>query len=85
MKNLDLGLHLNLTNGVSLSGHEKLPLLTDEEGKFKNGFLRLCLLALFKPKALRQEVKTEAEAQILKAREAGVDLKHIDSHRHIHN
>lgn len=84
MKNLDLGLHLNLTNGVSLSGHEKLPLLTDEEGKFKNGFLRLCLLALFKPKTLRQEVKTEAEAQILKAREAGVNLKHIDSHRHIH-
>lgn len=84
MKNMDFGLHLNLTNGPSLSGHEKLPLLTDTNGAFKNGFLKLCLLALFKPKALRKEVEQETDAQILKAKEAGIDLKHIDSHRHIH-
>ena len=56
---LELGLHLTLTNGPSLSGHEKLPLLTDENGFFKNGFLKLCLLALFRPKALRKEVEIE--------------------------
>ena len=84
MENLDLGLHLTLTNGASLSGHKKLPLLTDEKGMFKNGFLKLCLLALFKPKSLRKEIQIEAEAQILKAKEFGLDLQHIDSHRHIH-
>lgn len=84
MEGLDLGLHLTLTNGASLSGHEKLPLLTDEKGAFKNGFLKLCLLALLKPKALRNEVRAEAEAQILKAKEAGIKLAHIDSHRHVH-
>ena len=84
MEGLDLGLHLTLTNGASILGHEKLPLLTDEKGAFKNGFLKLCLLALLKPKALRNEVRAEAEAQILKAKEAGVKLTHIDSHRHVH-
>ena len=84
MKNLDLGLHLTLTNGQSLSGHKKLPLLTDENGNFKNGFLKLCWLALVKPKALKKEVKIEAEAQILKAKELGIALKHVDSHRHVH-
>lgn len=84
MEGLDLGLHLTLTNGASISGHEKLPLLTDEKGAFKNGFLKLCLLALLKPKALKNEVRVEAEAQILKAKEAGIKLAHIDSHRHVH-
>ncbi|MBO4294744.1 MAG: ChbG/HpnK family deacetylase [Alphaproteobacteria bacterium] len=84
MSDLDLGLHLTLTNGQAVLPHDKLPLLTDKTGAFKNGFLKLCLLALLKPKALRQEVMAETQAQILKAKEYGVFLQHIDSHRHVH-
>ena len=84
MPNLDLGLHINLTNERPASDAAKLPLLTGKDGKFKNGFLKLFLLSLFKPKALRKEVGAEMEAQIVKAREMGVKLKHIDSHRHVH-
>jgi len=84
MPDLDLGLHLSLTNGQAVLSHKELPLLTDENGVFKNGFLKLCLLALFKPKALRKEIEAETEAQILKAKELGVRICHIDSHRHVH-
>ncbi|MBR2299204.1 MAG: ChbG/HpnK family deacetylase [Alphaproteobacteria bacterium] len=84
MPDLDLGLHVNLTNEYSTLGHSKLPLLTDQNGKFKNGFVKLLLLAVFKPKKLRAEVSAETEAQIMKAKKMGAKLTHIDSHRHVH-
>lgn len=84
MENLDLGLHVNLTNEFSTLPHENLPLLTDEDGRFKHGFLGLLLLSIFKSKDMRREVKAEMEAQIQKAQDMGANLKHIDSHRHVH-
>ena len=84
MKDLDLGLHVNLTNEYPVSKAQNLPLLTGEDGKFQNGFVKLLWLSIFKPKALRDEVYAETEAQILKAQEMGVRLTHIDSHRHVH-
>jgi len=84
MSDLDLGLHVNLTNEYPVSDTSKLPLLTGKDGKFRNGFLKLFFLSMFKPKALRQEVREEMEAQILKAQKMGIKLQHIDSHRHVH-
>lgn len=84
MPDLDLGLHVNLTNGQSVLEHKKIPLLTDENGCFKNGFVALLKLSILHPKKLRDEVKAEMKAQIQKALEMGVQLSHIDSHRHVH-
>ncbi len=84
MPNLMLGLHVNLTNEYPASDVKNIPLLVDENGKFKNGFLKLFLLSLFKPKKFKQQVKIEVEAQIVKAMNMGVKLTHIDSHRHVH-
>ncbi|HCU59191.1 MAG TPA: hypothetical protein DIC64_04335 [Alphaproteobacteria bacterium] len=84
MPDLDLGLHVNLTNEYPALDSSKLPLLTGDDGKFKNGFVKLLLLAFVKPKKLRDEVKSEIEAQIIKAQKMGVKLTHIDSHRHVH-
>jgi len=84
MPNLDLGLHVNLTNEYPALDASKIPLLTGKDGKFKNGFLKLLLFSIFKPKMLREEVRAEMEAQIIKAQQMGVQLKHIDSHRHVH-
>lgn len=81
---LKLGLHVNLTNETPAAPVEKIPLLAGSDGKFKNGFLKLALLALFKGKALKEQVRTEIEAQIQKALKLGVSLEHIDSHRHVH-
>lgn len=85
MPNLDVGLHLNLTNEYPVSDPKKVSLLVDENGKFKNGFVNLLLLSFIKPKELRQQVELETRAQIEKAQAKGIKLSHIDSHRHIHH
>jgi len=84
MPDLDMGLHVNLTNEYPALKACDLPLLTNPQGKFKNGFVKLLILSIFKPSKLRAEVKAEIEAQILKAKQIGVKLSHIDSHRHVH-
>ena len=84
MPNLKLGLHVNLTNECPASDVKDIPLLVGKDKKFKNGFLKLFLLSLFKPFKFKQQVRTEVEAQIVKALDMGVKLSHIDSHRHVH-
>ncbi len=84
MPDLDLGLHVNLTNEYAALTHDQIPLLTDENGRFKNGFVKLLWLSILHPKKLRSEVRAEIEAQIQKALLMGAQLTHIDSHRHVH-
>lgn len=84
MPNLDLGLHVNLTNEKPVADPYKIPLLVGADGKFKNGFVKLLLLSFLHPYALREQVETEVEAQLLKARKMGADIRHLDSHRHVH-
>ena len=84
MPDLELGLHVNLTNEYPAAPVDEIPLLVGKDGKFKNGFLKLACLALIKPKQLKEQVRIEVEAQIKKALEMGAEIKHIDSHRHVH-
>ncbi len=81
---LNVGLHLNLTNEYPVSDPKDIPLLVDEKGKFKHGFVNLFLLSFFKRKELRRQVEIEARAQLEKAKNASIALSHIDSHRHVH-
>ena len=84
MPELNIGLHGNLTNQRAVLSHREIPLLTDEQGNFKNGFVSLALLNLLHPKELKRQAKAEIEAQIKLALNSGIKLTHIDSHRHIH-
>lgn len=81
---LKVGLHFNITVGHSVLSHASIPLLVNEDGIFKNGFLKLLLLSIFKRKQFLEEVETELKAQISLLKHYGVDIEHIDSHRHIH-
>ena len=85
MPELNVGLHLNLTNQYAISDKKDISLLVDEDGKFKNGFVNLLLLSFLKPKQLKKQVEIETRAQIEKSIEKGFELTHIDSHRHIHH
>lgn len=85
MPDLNVGLHLNLTNEFPLSNPAEIPLLVDENGKFKHGFVNLFLLSFFKAKELRRQAEIEARAQLEKAIRLGIKLSHVDSHRHIHH
>lgn len=79
---LQVGLHFNLTNGKSVAGN--LPLLTDDQGNFKNGFLKVLILSFFKKEKLLNEVSKELEAQILRLQSLGIEIDHINGHRHVH-
>ena len=84
MPELEIGLHVNLTNEYPAAPAQKIPLLVDEHGKLKNGFVNLLLLSFLKPRQLRQQAETEMRAQIAKYLATGLPLQHLDSHRHIH-
>lgn len=84
MPDLEVGLHINLTNEKSAANPEALSLLVDDSGKLKNGFVNLLLLSLLHPKKLAEQVEIEVRAQIEKYLQSGLKLNHLDSHRHVH-
>lgn len=84
MPDLEIGLHVNLTNEYPAATVQQIPLLVDGQGKLKNGFVNLLLLSFLKPRQLRQQAEIEMRAQIVKYLATGLSLQHIDSHRHVH-
>ena len=84
MPDLEVGLHINLTNEEPAANPAEIPLLADENGKLKNGFVNLLLLSLLHPKKLAAQAEIEIRAQIKKYLQSGLKLAHLDSHRHVH-
>ena len=82
-KNVNLGLHFNLTEGVALSEPKDVSLLVRSDGRFKNGFLKLLILSFLRPFSFQKQVRTELENQYRKMAKY-LHVTHIDSHRHIH-
>ncbi len=84
-----LGIHFCLTSGPSVLSADKIPLLTDRNGRFKWGFAGLirCVFSPFRKHFLEQ-VSLELDAQLDKADKLsfkyGLSFGHIDSHQHIH-
>ncbi|HDR46102.1 MAG TPA: ChbG/HpnK family deacetylase [Geoalkalibacter subterraneus] len=77
---LPVGVHLNLSEGLSLTGN--IPGLTDQQGRFrgKEG-LRDCLKRGACPV---DAVKAEWMAQIERVFASGLIPDHLDSHQHCH-
>lgn len=78
------GLHFNLTTGNSIAGHKLLPSITKPNGEFKYGFFVLSILVLLRRKTVLREIELELTAQIEYLQTCGINLKHINGHRHIH-
>src|ERR1700728_4567871 len=80
---LGVGCHLVLTGGNSVAPKEKISSLADSEGR-----LPLSLAALVTRLSLgsvrTQDIETELSAQLEKIRRAGIDLTHVDTHKHTH-
>jgi len=84
---LKIGVHLNLTkqkNQKPLSDPTQIPLLVDGNGLLKHGFFGLLLLSIFRKKELQRQGEIEMRRQIKKAIQLGINVEHLDSHRHIH-
>lgn len=84
MPDLEMGLHINLTNEEPATNPKDIPLLVGENGKLKNGFVNLLLLSFLHPCELARQVEIEVRAQIEKYMQSGLKLEHLDSHRHVH-
>jgi len=81
------GIHLNISNQKNqkpLSDPRHIPLLVDKGGNLKHGFVVLFLLSLFKTKELKKQAEIEMHQQIEAAQNLGINIAHLDSHRHVH-
>lgn len=77
-KNLKIGVHMNLTCGSALFKENVLA----KNGKLNLTFVKL--LFLRKTPEILQSIEKEIELQILKIKEKGIEISHIDGHEHIH-
>lgn len=76
--NLHVGVHLNLTCAKALYSNNILT----KKGVLKNSFFTLLLKR--KSKKVLDSLKNEIECQILKIKETGIAISHIDGHEHVH-
>jgi predicted glycoside hydrolase/deacetylase ChbG (UPF0249 family) len=80
---LGVGLHLNLTQGRSLSDPRDVPDLVTADGKFRHGPVGLLRRSLLSP-SFRGQVRREWRVQIEWMLSRGRRPTHLDSHKHVH-
>lgn len=80
---LQVGLHLTLVHGRSVLSPDDIPDLVDCQGNFSDNPVSSGMRYYF-DKRLRSQLRREIEAQILRARNTGIPLSHIDGHLNIH-
>lgn len=78
-KNLNIGLHINLTCCTALS---KNNLIADKDGILTNNFIKL--LFLRKNREILQSIENEIEAQLIRLKNNNIHISHIDGHEHVH-
>lgn len=81
-KHLNIGLHLNLIEGKSMDKKEYIPTLVNKRGEFYP--LALFMVKLFLGLIDRKHIEREITKQIEFIKNAGVKVKFINSHQHIH-
>jgi len=81
---LGVGCHIVLTDGVPASPPERIPTLLGPDGKNFRPSLIDFVQALLRGKIREAEIEHEAFAQIQKLQQAGIDVTHIDTHKHTH-
>jgi hopanoid biosynthesis associated protein HpnK len=80
---LDIGLHLNLTQGFPTSMPAAVPSLANSSGFLYHDPFDL-LLASFRAGVRSEDLEREIRAQLEKAFQAGLRITHIDGHKHVH-
>jgi hopanoid biosynthesis associated protein HpnK len=80
---LQIGLHLTLVQGRSVLTPDELPGLVDGAGNFSNNPVAAGFRYFF-DRGLYCQLKREIEAQIVRVRNTGIPLTHIDGHLNIH-
>jgi predicted glycoside hydrolase/deacetylase ChbG (UPF0249 family) len=79
---LEVGLHIDLIEGVPVSDPARVRSLVDRDGRFL-GLTRL-VVALAAGRVRASELATEIRGQVARARALGTPALAWDSHRHVH-
>ena len=80
---LQVGLHLTLVQGRAVLPPDEIPGLVDSAGNFPDNPVSAGMRYYF-DKKLRRQLEREIEAQIVRAKDTGIPLSHIDGHLNIH-
>ena len=80
---LDVGLHLNLTEGRPVTAHSEIPSLANSAG-FTYKHPSSLAAAIFLKRVSTHDLEQEIRAQIEKAVSTRVQISHIDGHKHGH-
>jgi len=80
---LSVGCHLMFVDGGPLLPAGEVDSLIKSEGKFYQGIGSFALRAL-RGKLDAAQIEAEAFAQIRKLQDAGIEVSHVDSHKHTH-
>jgi predicted glycoside hydrolase/deacetylase ChbG (UPF0249 family) len=81
---LGIGCHIVLTDGVPASPPQSIPTLLGPDGKNFRPSLIDFVQALLRGKISEAEIEHEAFAQIQKLQSAGIEVSHVDTHKHTH-
>ena len=80
---LGVGLHLVLVEGTPVLAPEKLPDLVDGSGRFRADMVASAVGIFFNP-AVRRQLRAEVEAQFAAFAATGLNLDHVNAHKHFH-
>ena len=81
---LGVGCHFVLTDGIPVSDSKDIPTLLGPDGKTFRPSLIDFIQALLRSKINEDEIQREALAQIQKLQRAGINVTHVDTHKHTH-
>lgn len=81
---LGIGCHIVLTDGIPAAHPQSIPTLLGADGKTFRPTLIDFVQALLRNDIDEDDIEREALAQIQKLQRAGIDITHLDSHKHTH-
>lgn len=83
--NLSVGCHVVLIDGEPVLEARKLPSITSIQsgGRFRDGLKSFAARALAR-RIDPEEIEAEVTAQIRKLQSAGINVSHVDTHKHTH-
>ena len=81
---LGVGCHIVLTDGTPLCHPQSIPSLLGADGKTFRPSLLDFLIAAHRGIVREDDIAREAAAQIQRLQRAGIDVTHVDTHKHTH-
>jgi predicted glycoside hydrolase/deacetylase ChbG (UPF0249 family) len=81
---LGVGCHVVLTDGIPVSHPYSIPTLLGSDGKTFRPSLVDFVQALLRGDIREDDIEREALAQVQKLQRAGIDVTHLDTHKHTH-